>query len=418
LKIGSIITVGLLSAILVNASCFPVHDFDSRLASLVKPHTFSIVRWELTTIPHEINEWVFGNRGEVEANNEVNTVIQYFSSVQQIRTLKSHIEAIDSGNGQGNSALLKAELARLQQQKAALAVTVERIIGRQIRESFTQQGIFNPVLKLDVSFPPINFTLDKPPHLLVVSPRDRIETMREITLKPTIGLGEMEQIENQVNQLGVSSLVVELGGFGGTYPSFVGDNGSLRFTIETAVEEWLHQYLVFKPLGFLYLLDTTGVARNYEIATINETVAGMVSQEIGSMVYARYYQHYENGANQSQGRDTEFDFNREMRQIRRAVDEYLARGEIGVAENFMEEKRQFLASKGYHIRKLNQAYFAFYGTYADSPTSISPIGLELKQLREQSVSVKGFLDQVAGMTGREDLQKALDETGTDSGGSG
>jgi hypothetical protein len=73
----------------------------------------------------------------------------------------------------------------------------------------------------------------------------------------------------------------------------------------------------------------------------------------------------------------------------------------------MEQKRQQLASMGYHIRKLNQAYFAFYGTYADSPTSISPIGLELKELKSQSASLKDFLDAVASMTSRQDLIDSL-----------
>jgi predicted nucleic acid-binding Zn-ribbon protein len=96
-----------------------------------------------------------------------------------------------------------------------------------------------------------------------------------------------------------------------------------------------------------------------------------------------------------------------MREIRRAVDNYLARGEITQAEEFMEQKRQYLVSMGYQIRKLNQAYFAFYGTYADSPTSISPIGVELKKLREQSASLKDFLDTVATMTSREDLRTSI-----------
>ncbi|GAJ01350.1 unnamed protein product, partial [marine sediment metagenome] len=61
----------------------------------------------------------------------------------------------------------------------ALENTVEKIIERQIRETLAQQGIFNPLdkyIKLKVSFPPINFTLDKPPYLLVISPRERIES--------------------------------------------------------------------------------------------------------------------------------------------------------------------------------------------------------------------------------------------------
>ena len=210
-----------------------------------------------------------------------------------------------------------------------------------------------------------------------------------------------------MDKLGVSSLVVELGGFGGTYPTLVTNEASLRFTIDAVAEEWLHQYLVFKPLGFLYLLDLIGVSRNYEIATMNETLASMVSKEIGSLVCEKYYPQPENDTHQNQTVKPEFDFNREMREIRRAVDKYLAQGEIEQAEAFMEQKRQYLASMGYHIRKLNQAYFAFHGAYADRPTSISPIGLELNELRGQSASLKDFLNTVAAMTSRQNLRDSI-----------
>ncbi|GAI75463.1 unnamed protein product [marine sediment metagenome] len=96
-----------------------------------------------------------------------------------------------------------------------------------------------------------------------------------------------------------------------------------------------------------------------------------------------------------------------MREIRKMVDKYLARGEIEQAEEFMKQKRQYLDSMGHYIRKLNQAYFAFHGTYADRPTSISPIGLELKELRSQSASLKDFLNAVAIMTSRQDLRDSI-----------
>ncbi len=215
---------------------------------------------------------------------------------------------------------------------------------------------------------------------------------------------EIADIEARVDKLGVSSLVVKLGGLS-TYPAFVTNEASLRFTIDTATHEWLHQYLVFKPLGFLYLLDLTSVSRNYEIATMNETLVSMVSKEIGSIVYEKYYPEYGNDGNQTA--ESEFDFNREMREIRKTVDKYLARGEIEQAEEFMKQKRQYLASMGRYIRKLNQAYFAFYGTYADRPTSISPIGLELKELRSQSASLKDFLNTVPIRTSRQDLRDSI-----------
>jgi len=381
-----------------------MRNFDSFLSSIVKPYRFSMVKWESRTIPHQVKQWIFGRYEKVD--DEVQTVAEYFSLVERIKALKSGIEAINAGRGQGDLASLEAELNKVEEQKTALEGTVERIIAGQIKKILAQQGIFNPI-GLKVHFPPLNFKLERPPHLLVISPRDRIESMREITLQQDIGLEQIGDIEAEVDNLGVSSLVVELGGFGGTYPTFVVDNASLRFIIDTATEEWLHQYLAFTPLGFRYLLDATGVSRNYEIATIAETVVSMVSKEIGLMVCGKYYPECESDSEQNQATESGFDFNREMREIRRAVDRYLAQGEIEQAEEFMEQKRQYLASEGYHIRKLNQAYFAFHGTYADSPTSISPIGLELKQLRGQSASLKDFLDGAASMTSRQDLKSRV-----------
>jgi hypothetical protein len=136
---------------------------------------------------------------------------------------------------------------------------------------------------------------------------------------------------------------------------------------------------------------------------MNETVAGMVSKEIGALIYEKYYDRNAADVTNSEVKEPEFDFNLEMREIRQAVDNYLAQGEIELAEEFMEQKRQYLAKNGYHIRKLNQAYFAFHGTYADKPTSISPIGIEMKELRSRSASLKEFLETAASLTSRQEL---------------
>jgi len=394
-----VFVVSLILICLSISGCAADRDFDDCLRSIVKPYRFSLTKWEFKTLPGEVKQSLFGKPEKFD--DEISVVADYFALNEQIRKL-------EAGREQGDAS--SETLKKLQEQRAALAVEVERILEKQIGEALAGQGIFNPADWSKVRFPPLSFRLETPPHLLVVSPCDRIESIREIPLQPAVSLEEAGAIEAEVDKLGVSSLVVELGGFGGTFPTLVSDDASLRFTLDTIVEEWLHQYLSFKPLGFRYVLDTIGVSRNYEIATMNETVASMVSQEIGALVFEKYYPQRENGMKQSQPAKSGFDFNKEMREIRKAVDEYLARGDIEAAEAFMEQKRQYLASMGYRIRKLNQAYFAYYGTYADKPTSISPIGVELKKLREQSVSLKDFLDKVAVMTSRQDLKVALEET--------
>ncbi|MFH1775158.1 MAG: hypothetical protein ABH839_00660 [Chloroflexota bacterium] len=406
MKVRLISIVGLAAVLLLAASCARGDSFSARLGSIVQPYRFSIARWEYEAIPYEIKQG-FADK-EVMADGEA-VVRQYFSLDRQIEAAAEEIEIASSGNGVGDVALLRAGLDRLASAKEALTPEVEGILVGQIREALAAQGIFHPMDKyidLKASFPPLNFKLDELPNLLVISPRDRIESVKEVTLEPGISLEEIEGIESRTDQLGVSSLVVELGGFGGTYPTMVGNRFSLRFTLDTIIEEWLHQYLAFRPLGFLYLLDATGMSRDYEIATMNETVAGMVGKEIGGLVYEKYYARYDGDGGPGVPQP-EFDFNKEMREIRRMVDRLLAEGDIEGAEEFMERKRQYLATEGYYIRKLNQAYFAFHGAYADSPTSISPIGIELRQLRVQSASLKEFLDAVAPMTSRRDLQAKI-----------
>ena len=114
------------------------------------------------------------NRSE-EFDDETGVVTEYFAFVQQINTGDSEVDSVS----------LEAELNMVQEQGVALKNTAEKIMERQIRETLAQQDIFNPIdkyIKLRITFPPVNFTLDTLPYLLVISPRQRIESMREILL--------------------------------------------------------------------------------------------------------------------------------------------------------------------------------------------------------------------------------------------
>jgi hypothetical protein len=366
-----LVVIGLLLLCLLGGCA--TSEFDDNLNDIVKPYRFNFVGWELGAFAHETRQWLGGEDAEIPSK----TVREYFSLVGQIRALKWQIAADETGD----TAALEAELNELEERRLASVSSVEEIIADQIREVLNEQGIYHPwdeSIGIKITFPPVNFIMGELPYLLVISPRERIESIREIALRGDLTLEERETIEAEADALGISSLVVALGGAGALYPTLVTDDASLSRAIDIAAEEWLHQYLSLKPLGFRYALDLLGIHRDYEIATMNETLAGIVSAEIGALVRQKYYPEYADDP--PPPADDEFDFNREMREIRTAVDEYLAQGEIELAEAFMEEKRQYLLSMGYYIRKLNQAYFAFHGAYADEPTSVDPIGVEMKEL--------------------------------------
>ncbi len=346
----------IIAAVLLFFSLLPgctrSSDLDSRIREATDPYRFHLLEWEIKTLVDEL----FGGRNTVDN-----------------------------------------------------ATLDERLLEKRVREAFSDQGIFNPLdrfFTLKIGFPPVNIYLGNPPRQLVVSPRDRIENIRAVLLLPDMDVETMEAIEAEIDSLGYSSLVVGLGGLS-TFPSYITDDADIRFILDTTAHEWMHLYLTFTPLGFLKLLDTIGLRRDYDIAIMNETVANIVGKEIGQIVYQKYYAPPKSNNTTPETPKTGFDFNKVMRETRLAVDDYLARGEIEAAEVYMEQQRQYLVANGYHIRKLNQAYFAFHGTYADTPASSSPIGAEMEQLRVDSASLKEFLDRVSAMDSRQDLAEAV-----------
>jgi hypothetical protein len=348
-------------------------SFDQKFAALVKPYSFNFAAWEFKTLSHELSQ--AGKTAEKIGGSEADAVVRFFSTNPSVQDL-----------------VLKDE--------------VQKIIARQISQVLDDEGINNPFVTGRFTFPPVNFRLENPPNILVVSPREKVERMRDVTLKQEISINQMDKLESEVEQLNVSALVIPIGGLGAAYPIFVMKNSDLKYTIDTVAEEWLHQYLAFKPLGFRYVLDLLRIKPDPDIDSINETVAGIASQEIGDRVYAKYYYRYplkpEKPLNPG-----EFDFNAAMRETRLIVDAYLVSGQIEPAENYMEERRRFINAHGYNIRKLNQAYFAFYGSYAYSPTSVDPLGDQVRLLRKQSPSLKDFLLTASGLSNRKELSDIL-----------
>jgi len=99
-----------------------------------------------------------------------------------------------------------------------------------------------------------------------------------------------------------------------------------------------------------------------------------------------------------------------MHITRITVDALLAEGKIEEAESYMETRREFFWEHGYAIRKLNQAYFAFYGAYADVPGGAAgedPVGPAVRTLRAQSASLTAFIKEISQMSTFDELQAAV-----------
>jgi hypothetical protein len=265
--------------------------------------------------------------------------------------------------------------------------------------------------------PPASFVWSEPPRVLVVSPRERIEVSQSVLLWPDVARADVEALEQQVDSLGVSSLVVAIGGIA-TYPAIVPLQATPAETLAAVAHEWLHGYLILHPLGRAYFAS-------YEARALNETVADLAGRELGAALAEAYgfsagrLRRGDDGppedgppgppmlGGEDEDGERGFDSRRAMRETRVRLDALLAAGQVAEAERYLEERRAVFVAAGYPIRKLNQAYFAFHGSYGESPAAVSPLDGQLRRLRARSDGLGSFLRLVGQMTSPAEVAGAV-----------
>ncbi len=344
-------------------------------------------------------------------------VTEYMRVTQSILDKEYRLEQIyaDASITDKESASkdVRDELKELYSRQTSLAPLAEAILQDQVSVILSEIGLS----AVGQPVPGVLYHSTSLPYALVVSPRDRIEQMANISINTDITVDEQAALEEHVDDgLNTSSLVVPIGGVG-VYPTMVMRTTNLPWLLSTISHEWIHNYLTLRPLGVLY-------AETPELRTMNETTASIAGNEIGELVIERFYPELKTASHLTFGLVSApfdhpepgdvlrppFDFREEMHETRVTVDAMLADGKIEEAEAYMEQRRLVFLQHGYLLRKINQAYFAFFGAYADSPGGAAgedPVGPAVRALRDQSDSLADFVNTISWMTNFEQLQEAI-----------
>ena len=387
---------------------WPHTAIQKEVMALVKPWRFDFLGYEAHAIAAKADDAITRPGLRLSEEDQVQLVRDYVALTRRIHQLKARIERTYAdpsvSDPQAATQADQQKLDHLLALQAQARPMVETILSRQVSETMKAMGLDTK----GVLFPPIAFRFSALPNYLIVSPRDRIELEAGVHLRPNLTVPQKEAIEDQVAQaLDRSTLVEELGGLG-VWPTMVTDEASLSWILDTIAHEWTHTYMVFHPLGW-HMFDSP------QMDTINETVATIVGNEVGAEVGYRYYGIPKPKPTPLPDKPAElpppdpnkFDFQVEMRRTRLHVDALLAQGKVEEAEAYMEARRQEFVKHGYYIRKLNQAYFAFHGTYATTSASTDPIGPKLRKLRSLTPDLATFVRVVKGIKTPEDLDRLL-----------
>lgn len=386
------------------------------LARAIAPYRFSIVSWELQNLP---GKWLPRRAAHPDE------IRQYFANVQRNRQIARRIIALESQKVDAStpdSAAIDRELADLRTEQTQLRARQSR--QRPGVEKTLEQAVANALRTLGFGtaagiFPPVDTVLTGSPTVLVISPRDRIQRQDEAILHTGLPAAARAQLERRVeSDPALSALVVNTGGIA-FYPSITVPDAGLDFALEIIAHEWTHHWLWFRPLGRRYFAGG-------DLTALNETVADLAGKEIGALARQNLPDYTPPAGRQpddaqpdaDQSDDTrkpapapppeQFDFQTEMRLTRARVDDLLDAGKIAAAEDYMEQRRREFVAHGYPIRRLNQAYFAFYGTYAATGAAgVNIIGPQVAELRQRSPSLAAFLRTAAQFTTPQDLADYL-----------
>ncbi len=403
---------------LLGGSTLPPAEQTEKVRAFTRNVEFDYVSWTLEAFGIKFQQIALGSARYIPETKRRQIVLDYLNLVAEIQQATYRLNDIFADPGiedpQKASSEVSAELDSLREKHDHLAPLAEAIL---------QDQTANIVAQMDLALggqpiPPILYHSTPLPLALIISPRHIIRQDENISLLADLSIEQQANLEKLVdNALDVSSLVVGIGGVG-VYPTMVMQTTDLNWLAEVVAHEWVHNFLSLRPLGVNYLTSP-------ELRTINETTASIAGKEIGRALIERDYPEFlpppppelppstttaQPGAFPHTPEPPNFDFRTEMRETRITVDALLEENKIEEAEAYMEARRTVFWENGYHLRKINQAYFAFYGAYADQPGGAAgedPVGAAVRALRAQSPSLAAFLTQISWMTSFEQLQGAL-----------
>jgi hypothetical protein len=403
----------VILAFVLAGSTVAGHDPLARIRHDTRDFEFDFAGWNLSAIGIKVEQSSLGYTGYLSATDREALVREFLDLTQQADQLQARQLKLNSDPSSPHpDAEVESNERQVEQTRSRLAA-LQPFVETVLQE---QEAVVMAGLGLDaggLSLPPVSFHLARPPLSVIVSPRETIRQDASIQLDPNMTLGQQISLEDQLERsLDVSALVVPLGGIG-TYPTMVEESSSLAWLAEVIAHEWAHNYLFFRPLGFVYETD---LDTSPEVRTMNETAASLFGKAVSQMVLERYYPDLlpppSTPAPESDNSPPAFDFRAEMHATRLEVDALLAQGKVDEAEAYMEVRRQVFWDHGYHIRRLNQAYFAFYGAYAEEPggaAGADPVGEAVRALWDRSASPADFLKTIGWIRSYGELRQKLDQ---------
>ena len=189
------------SAVYLFLLLFPLTSSDTLQMSAAEEisaaYHFNVATWELANFP---SKWMREARDFLFpfAQKETTTLqdlLEYFSLGTKADRLQGQISSA-AATGEGNTVDMETLLQEFHHQRSSLRSKVELFIEKEVSTALREKGIPSGIGSL--IFPPVDIALERPPRLLVISPRNRISLKESVLLTADMSIQEQERLEERI----------------------------------------------------------------------------------------------------------------------------------------------------------------------------------------------------------------------------
>ena len=201
---------------------------------------FDYPNWVLNAAWIKIEQGTIGAPYSFTRGTNKQIIFEYLYTTQQLMQVENRIEQIFADpnitDKESATEFLRKQRDKLTERQTSLAPFAESILQSQLSEALAELGLTT----IGQPLPQVLYHTTPTPRALIVSPRDQIVQIANISILPTLTLDDEIKLENEVaKSLDVSTLVVGIGGVG-VYPTMVMETTDLRWMLDTIAHEWTH----------------------------------------------------------------------------------------------------------------------------------------------------------------------------------
>ena len=173
-------------------------DFNGKVRFYTRPVEFDYVAWTLEALLLKLRQAALGEASFIPSPDQSELVLEHLRMIEAVRSVEWSISEMysdpDVPDPDSASQGLRFELERRVALRDRLAPLAEAVLQAQVSAVLADLG----VTLAGQPTPPVLYHVTAPPSALIVSPRERIEQLENISVLPDLTLEQITALEEAV----------------------------------------------------------------------------------------------------------------------------------------------------------------------------------------------------------------------------